>query len=199
MPPIMRTLLQRQGHRITSRSFDRKKRQQELETMRSIFNDAWSRNWSFVPFTEAEFQAVGKELLSLLPNDFIRIAEVDGMPAAFIVLLPNINEAIGDLDGRLMPLGWVKLVWRLKVRSPKSGRIALMGVRQEFQRTRLGPALAFLTIESLEEPARRRGIEKVEMSWVLESNKGTRNIIEQIGGRITSGTACMPGAGLRAA
>jgi hypothetical protein len=60
-----------------------------------------------------------------------------------------------------------------------------MGVRQEFQNTRLGPGLAFLTIDGLEEPGRRRGLERVEMSWVLESNKGTRNIIEQVTGKIT--------------
>jgi len=185
MPENMRKLLERQGHRITERAFNRKKRHDDFETMRSIFNDAWSRNWGFVPFTEEEFQAVGKELLMLLPDDFIRIAEVDGQPAAFIAMLPNINEVIGDLDGRLLPFGWAKLLWRLKVRSVKSARIALMGVRREYQRTRLGPALAFLTMTGLEEPASRRGIEHAEMSWILEDNQGMRNIAEQIGGKIT--------------
>jgi hypothetical protein len=185
MPGTMRSLLSRQGHHISSRAFNRKNRQADLESMRSIFNDAWSGNWSFVPFTEAEFQAVGKELMMLIPDEYIRIAEVDGKPAAFIVLLPNINEVISDLDGRLLPFGWAKLIWRLKVRSPNSGRICLMGVRREFQHTRLGPGLAFLVIDGLEEPARRRGIERVEMSWVLESNQATRNIIEKVSGRIT--------------
>jgi len=185
MPAAMKKLLQRQGHRIRARHFDKTKRDADLEAMRDIFNDAWSRNWGFVPFTEAEFKAVGKELLVLIPEDYIRFAEVDGQPAAFIAMLPNVNEAIADLDGRLLPFGWAKLLWRLKVRGPKSARVVLMGVRQNFQFTRLGPALAFLTIEGLEEPAKRRGIERVEMSWILESNKGTRNLIEQISGRVT--------------
>lgn len=185
MPPVMQKLLDRQGDRVSSRIFERKNRRDEFEVMRDIFNDAWAGNWGFVPFTEAEFQAVGKELLMVVPDEFIHIAYVEGEPAAFIVLIPNINEAIADLDGRLLPFGWAKLAWRLKVRSPKTGRIALMGVRQKFQRTRLGPALAFLTIERLEIPVNRRGIEKIEMSWVLESNQGTRNIIEKATGEIT--------------
>jgi len=185
MPPSMRKLLQRQGHRIRARAFDKKNQESDLEAMRGIFNDAWSNNWSFVPFTEAEFKAVGKELLMLVPAEFIRIAEVDGKPAAFIVMLSNINEAIADLNGRLLPFGWAKLLWRLKVRCPKSARVVLMGVLKEFQFTRLGPALAFLTIEGLEIPAKKRGIERVEMSWILESNRGVRNIIEQVSGKVT--------------
>jgi len=185
MPPIMRRLIDRQGDRVSARIFNRKNRQADFEVMRDIFNDAWSQNWGFVPFTEAEFQAVGKELLMVVPDEFIRIAEVEGEPAAFIVLIPNINEAIQDLNGSLLPFGWAKLLWRLKVSHLKSGRIALMGVRKKFQHTRLGPALAFLTIECLEEPANRRGIERVEMSWVLESNQGIRNVIEQVTGKIT--------------
>jgi len=185
MPATMRKLLQRQGDRIRARAFDKKNREADLEAMREIFNDAWSNNWGFVPFTEAEFNAVGKELLMLVPAEFIRIAEVDGRPAAFIVMLSNINEAIADLDGRLLPFGWAKLLWRLKVRSPKSARVVLMGVRREYQFSRLGPALAFLTIDGLEIPAKSRGIERVEMSWILESNRGVRNIIEQVSGRIT--------------
>jgi hypothetical protein len=185
MPATIRKLLRRQAHKVEARAFDKGRRDQELEAMRSIFNDAWARNWGFVPFTEAEFNAVGKELLMLVSAEFIRIAEVDGEPAAFIVMLPNINEAIADLDGRLLPFGWAKLLWRMKVRTPKSARVVLMGVRQEYQFTRLGPALAFLVIDGLEKPGRAAGIERVEMSWILESNQGVRNVIEQIGGRIT--------------
>ena len=185
VPPAMQALLRRQAQRIGARVFRRARRVEELEVMREIFNDAWSDNWGFVPFTRAEFQAIGKELLMLVPDDYIRIAEVDGQPAAFIVMLPNINEAIRDLDGRLMPWGWLKLLWRLKVRSPRTARVVLMGVLKKYQNTRLGPALAFLTIGGLEVPGKGRGIEQVELSWVLESNMGMRNIAEQVGGRVS--------------
>ncbi len=185
LPESLRRLLGRLSGKISVRVVDRRKTAEELAIMRDIFNDAWSENWGFVEFTQDEFQAVGKELFLIVPKDFIWIAEANGDPAAFIVLLPNLNAAIADLDGRLLPLGWLKLLWRMKVRLPTTGRVALMGVRRRYQQTRLGPALAFATIKALEAPARRRGIERVEMSWILEQNQGIRNVIEKIGGRVS--------------
>jgi hypothetical protein len=185
LPHTVQRLLQRLSGKMKLRQVDRKSTASELEILRSIFNDAWSGNWGFVPFTEEEFKAVGKELFMIVPPDFTWIAEADGEPAAFIVLLPNLNEAISDLNGRLFPFGWAKLLWRLKVRFPKTGRIALMGVRQKHQHTRLGPALAFLTIQALYEPVRKRSMEKIEMSWILEQNQGVRNTIEKVGGVVT--------------
>jgi hypothetical protein len=185
LPDRVRQLLARLSGKISVRRVDRRNTAEELALMRDIFNDAWSENWGFVEFTEAEFQSVGKELFRIVPRDFTWIAEADGEPAAFIVLLPNLNESIADLDGRLWPLGWLKLLWRLKIRPLSSGRVALMGVRRRYQHTRLGPALAFATIKALEAPARRRGMMRVEMSWILEQNQGIRNIIEQIGGRVS--------------
>jgi hypothetical protein len=185
LPANIQRLLARLSGRIRIRQVDRSQTPAELETMRTIFNDAWSENWGFVPFTKKEFAAVGKELFMIVPRDFTWIAEADGEPAAFIVLLPNLNEAIADLDGRLLPFRWIKLLWRIKVRAPKTGRIPLMGVLHKYQNTRLGPALAFLAIQALHEPAISRGMKKVEMSWILEQNQGMRNILEKIGSRVS--------------
>ena len=121
----------------------------------------------------------------ILPSDFIQIAEIDGEAASFSVLIPNINEAISDLNGRLFPFGWVKLLWRLKVKLPKSGRVVLMGVRRKYQSTRLGPALAFMVMKPCMDAGTGRGLEHCEMSWILEQNHGVRNIIESIGGKIS--------------
>jgi hypothetical protein len=185
LPPVVRRLLKRQAKNISVRSIDRKNTAADLMTMCSIFNDAWVNNWGFVPFTGSEFSSVGKEMLKIVPADFIHIAQVHGQPAAFIVLIPNVNEVITDLDGRLLPFGWARLLWRLKVRFPKTARIALMGVRQEFQHTRLGPALAFSLIRALHEPAVSRGLKRVEASWILENNQGMRKIMEQVGGVVS--------------
>jgi len=127
---------------------------------------------------------MAKTLALLLDDDNVQIAELDGRPVAFIVLLPNVNEAARDLNGRLLPFGWAKLLWRLKVRRPHTARVPLMGVRREFQRTRLGPALAFLVIDAVRKPLAARGVNDVEMGWILEGNDGMRNIIETIGGRM---------------
>jgi len=111
----------------------------------------------------------------------IYIAEIDAKPCAFIVGLPNLNEAIRDLNGRLLPFGWAKLLWRLKVSGVRTARVPLMGVVQEYQSSRTGPIIALLLIEALRDPFARRKIDALEMSWILESNSGMRHILERIG------------------
>ena len=185
MPERVQRLLQRLSQKIKVRRLDQSNKAAEFEIMRSIFNDAWSANWGFVPFTRKEFSTIAKELLMIVPDDFIHIAEVEGKPAAFVVLIPNLNEAIADLDGKLFPFGWARLLWPLKVRFRTTARIALLGVREEYQFTRLGPALAFSVIQALIEPSLQRGLKCLEMSWILEENQGIRNVIETVGGYVT--------------
>ena len=181
-PSTKQELIERTAGRIKVRQLNRKTMEADFEVMRDVFNDAWQDNWNFVPFTREEFRAIGKEMLMLLPKDFIQIAEIDGQAAAFVTLLPNLNEAIADLDGRLLPFGWAKLLWRLKIRHPHTARVPLMGVKQEFQHSRLGPTLAFLVIDAVRKALHARGVTNVEMGWILEDNEGMRNIIETIGG-----------------
>ena len=183
-PRPMQRLLQRYASRVVVRPINSKKFNQELDLIRDIFNDAWSQNWGFVPFTHEEFREVGKGLKLLLTDDLVQIAEVDGEPAAFIVGLPNLNEAIKDLNGRLFPLGLLKLLWRLKVKSPKTSRVPLMGVRQQYQHGPLGAALAYGVIGALQPNLLNHGAEGCELSWILEDNQGMRNIIESIGGHV---------------
>jgi hypothetical protein len=181
-PRHLDALTARVAGRVRLRSPRRETFAADLAVLKDIFEDAWANNWGFVPFTDEEFAELGKNLRLLVPLDYVRIAEVDGEPAAMMVLFPNLNEAIRDLDGRLFPLGWLKLLWRLKVSGVKSGRVPLMGVRQRFQGGRLGATLALMMITSLQASGRSRGMEDVEMSWILEGNRGMRNIIESIGG-----------------
>lgn len=183
-PAVMQKLADRALRRVRVRPLDPRRKAADFEAMRDIFNDAWSGNWGFVPFTRAEFAEVAKMLSLLLDHDYIQIAEIDERPVAFIVALPNINEAIRDLDGRLLPFGWARLLWRLKVRRTRTTRVALMGVRREHQFSRLGPTLAFLVIDAVRKAMIRRGVETVEMGWILEDNAGMRHIIEAIGSRI---------------
>lgn len=184
-PRVATMLKKRYLGGVKVRSINKKNLDAELETMRDIFNDAWANNWSFVPFTKEEFAAVGKELLMITPQDFLMIAEIDDRPVAFIVLLPNVNALIKDLNGKLLPFGWAKFLWRLKAQPLTSGRVPLMGVRSEFHHTKLGPGLAYALIEAMRGPALEKGMREVELSWILESNEGMCGIIESIGGYVS--------------
>tara|TARA_R110002072_G_scaffold935_23_gene7799 strand:+ start:21438 stop:22601 length:1164 start_codon:yes stop_codon:yes gene_type:complete len=181
-PRVMERLAQRVSDRVTVRPVRRKHLKEDAGIMREIFNDAWQSNWGFVPLAEDDWAETVSTLTKLMPDDYIQIAEYDGEPVAFIVALPNLNEAARDLNGRLLPFGWAKLLWRLKVRHPKSARVPLMGVRQSFQHSRLGPTLAFMVIDAVRKALHARGVRDVEMGWILEDNDGMRNIIETIGG-----------------
>lgn len=181
-PRVMERLAQRVSDRVVVRPVRRKQLLEDAAIMLEIFNDAWQNNWGFVPLVEAEWAETVSTLTKLMPDDYIQIAQYDGEPVAFIVALPNLNEAARGLNGRLLPFGWAKLLWRLKVRHPKSARVPLMGVKQSFQHSRLGPTLAFMVIDAVRKALHARGVRDVEMGWILEDNDGMRNIIETIGG-----------------
>ncbi len=178
----MQALTARAARQVRIRQLHRSRFQEELEILQEIFEDAWSQNWGYLPFTKAEFEHLGQNLKHLVYDDFVQIAEVDGSPAAMIVGVPNVNEAIRDLNGKLFPFGWLKLLWRLKVNCPKTARVPLMGVRKQYQKSRLSAALALMVIEALRDRGLKRGVKQVELSWILDDNVGIRDIIEAIGG-----------------
>jgi hypothetical protein len=184
-PDVMRESARRADNsgRIRIRPLRMAQLGEELRILSAIFNDAWSENWNFVPFTPAEFDDLGASLKLFVPSEFVQIAEVDGRPAAMIVIVPNVGECIRDLDGRLLPFGWARLLWRLKRRGPRSARVALMGVRKEYHRSTLATALAFGLINAVREPILARRIERLELSWTLEDNHPMRRIKERIGAR----------------
>ena len=161
---------------------DLKRYDEEVRNMTEIFNDAWAGNWGFAPLTEAETDHLGKSLKLLLNPKLFWFAEVEGLPVGFGVVLPNLNEAVRDLKGELFPFGIFKLLWRLKVAGVKSGRLPLMGIRRSAYNDVRGAMLPFLIIDNLRREARKLGIAKVEMSWILEDNAPMRRIIEAVGG-----------------
>jgi hypothetical protein len=182
LSPAMHAVIARTEGQVRVRPMRRNHFGEELDILRDIFEDAWSKNWGFVPFTAAEFKHLGDSLKLLVDDEYVQIAEVDGVPAAMIVGMPNVNEVIRDLNGRLFPFGWLKVLWRLKVRYPKSARVALMGVRRRYQDSLLGAALALKIIDAVRPPGVRRGIKDVELSWILEDNVRMRHMIEALGG-----------------
>ena len=183
VPKIVRNLMGKFSERLRIRVLRRNQLKVEMEIIRSIFNDAWSDNWGFIPFTEAEFSELGSTFRFLLRDEYFQIVEVDGVPAAFMVALPNLNEIFSKLNGNLFPFGWFQLIKQVKFGRFRTGRIPLMGVRKQFRNTPLGATIAFMMVAAIRKFGISRGFREIEVSWILEDNKSMRGIIEMAGNR----------------
>ena len=171
--------------RIRIRNVDKSKFDKEAAIILDILNDAWSDNWGFVPLTDDEIAYVGKKLKPIIVEDLVKIAEVDGEPAAFMITIPDLNEMIRDLNGRLLPFGWAKLLWRLHKVTTKRVRVPLMGVRKSHQGGRIASQLAFMLIEFTRRVCvDKYGINVGEFGWVLEDNQGMMSIAQLPGADI---------------
>lgn len=168
---------------VTLRPLDKKQLLRELRTVVSIANDAWSENWGFVPWTEEEMTALANNLKFLVSGDYIAIAEYKGEPAAMAITLPNINDWLVGLQGRLLPFGWAKIAWSLYAKPPQAVRMPLMGLRKKFHGTATGAVLGMAVIARVRNFHVGRGTMKGEASWILEDNMPMRRMIEAFGGR----------------
>ena len=182
VPPHLRAAFDRalRSPDLSIRTLDKRHLARDLDIIIGIFNDAWSDNWGFVPFTKEEITALGKNLKLLVREGYVAIASWRGEPAAMVVTLPNINEWIRGLDGRLLPFGWARLAWSLLAKPPASIRVPLMGVRRKFHGTLTGSLLALAVIDSVRRYHMGRGTTRGEFSWVLEDNWPMRKIIETV-------------------
>ncbi|MES2754799.1 MAG: N-acetyltransferase [Pseudomonadota bacterium] len=182
-PPLIQRIIQsgERNPRIRIREVDKSKFEAEAAIILSILNDAWSHNWGFVPLTAPEIADVGVKLKPIVFNDLIRIAEVDGRPVAFMITLPDLNEAIAPLNGSLFPFGWAKLLWWLRAPKVKTMRVPLMGVLKELQASRLASQLAFMMIEYIRRASvERYGATRGEIGWILDDNQGMNAIAEAL-------------------
>lgn len=167
--------------RIRIRPIDKSRMKEEVAAICEVFNDAWANNWGFVPFTEAEFAELANALRYVVPSELVQFAEVDGELAAILVIVPNLNELIADLNGRLLPFGWVRLLTRLWRQPMRSARVAQMGVRQKFQHSLLTMSIAFGLIDAVRQPVRDAHMRYLEMGWVLEDNFPMLRIMQVLG------------------
>jgi GNAT superfamily N-acetyltransferase len=174
----------REVSRVTVRPIRWRRYHEEIATIVDIFNDAWADNWGFVPLSGARLDHMARSLKPIVVDELVAIAEVDGHPAGMLVALPNLNEALADLGGRLLPLGWLKLLWRLKAGRIGTVRVPLMGVRRRYRGTLLGGALMVMMFERVRDACHRRGIRAAELSWVLEDNRAMRHVAEAMGSRV---------------
>lgn len=167
--------------RIKVRRVDKSKFDQEAAIIIDILNDAWSDNWGFVPFTDAEKAYAGKKMKPLIYEGAVQIAELDGEPVAFMMALPDMNEVLKPMKGKLFPFNWIKLLWWLHNPKPASYRVPLMGVKKRLQSSRLASQLAFMMIEYIRRFAvAEHGCSRAEVGWVLEDNQGMIAIADAI-------------------
>ncbi|NMB74851.1 MAG: GNAT family N-acetyltransferase [Myxococcales bacterium] len=167
------------------RTVDMKNVLRDVRIVRDIFNAAWSRNWGYVPWTEKEVEHSAEMLKLILIPEWTTIAEVDGQPAGMMIALPNINEVIKDLNGRLFPTGLLKLLWRVKLGGYrfKSGRLALLGVKPEYRGSVLG-GLSVLLYVCAHRATLKYGLKDGELGWTLEDNQKINTGIQFMGGTI---------------
>ncbi len=162
---------------VELRPLNRKRFRAEVEMFLDIYNKALSATWGFVPLSKAEVHALGGQLRHLIVPDLSVVAEVEGRPIGVIFGLLDYNGRIQEMDGRLFPLGFLKLLTRRQ--EIKRMRVVSANVLPEFQNWGVGITLA----RGLIEPVLRHGIQEVEFSWVLESNDLSRKTLEKAGAK----------------
>ncbi|PKP85006.1 MAG: hypothetical protein CVT80_04940 [Alphaproteobacteria bacterium HGW-Alphaproteobacteria-2] len=153
----------------------------EVALVMDIFNDAWSRNWGFVPLSRAELHHMARELRPILRPGSLWIGMENGHPVTFTLMIPNMNEATRDLDGRLLPFGWAKVLWRLKGHRIGTARLPLAGTRPSHQKSMAGMALAATCFDNCLKDQHDHGVRAVEFSWVLETNRDLITLIDLYG------------------
>ena len=167
--------------RIQLRNVDKNSLEEELALLLELFNESWSDNWGHVPMTVAEINDLAMMVRRLFSTDSVVLADVDGECAGFIVVIPNLNELIADFGGKVFPINWLKLLYRIKSDKCTSVRVPLMGISRKFQNTRTGAAIAFSMIDRCRNASVATGAIHCEMSWILETNTAMRSILDASG------------------
>lgn len=171
---VMERMTRRAG--VTVRSLRMKDLKDEVARVREVYNAAWSRNWGFVPMTDAEFDHMAKELRPVVEPRFVLLAEKDGEPIGFLLALPDLNRAFRHLkDGRLFPFGLFRFLWHR--RKIDVARILTLGLKPGMQHLGLGAALYTRLLHA----GREMGYRAAEGSWILEDNHEMCAALEKLG------------------
>jgi GNAT superfamily N-acetyltransferase len=166
------------NHGISVRNMRKRDFEHEVRRFMEVYNAAWENNWGFVPLTDSELRAYAKELKPILDERYAYIAEKDGEVVGAALTLPDLNKVLAKLNGRLLPLGWLRV---LRARGKLDEiRVFALGVKREYRHT--GTAAAFYA-ETWRE-SRRRGIRRAETGWILEGNEPMNHAMEALGGDI---------------
>lgn len=171
-------------HGITVRRMRRSDFAAEIERFLTIYNGAWERNWGFVPLTDDEVRHYAKELKPIIDERWAYIAEKDGEVVGASLTLPDYNQVLRHLNGRLLPFGWAKaLYWRRKI---DRVRVCALGVKPEFQHCGVAAKFYELHWDATQITNQKGG----EMGWILETNRPMNQAMEAMGGKIVRRYRC---------
>jgi GNAT superfamily N-acetyltransferase len=149
----------------------------DLASVQQVYREAWEANWGFVPPTDAEIRQLAEQLRPVLDPNIVLFAELDGRPVGCAVAVPDLNQVLKLMGGRLFPFGLVHFLRRKAIIS--QARVLLLGVTADARRLGLYPLL----IAALYERGAARGYRQAELSWTLEDNGAINVGIEAAGGR----------------
>ncbi len=169
-------IIEREG--VTVRSLDMKSYSDEILRFREVYNQAWERNWGFVPMTDAEIVHMAKELKPAINPDLVLFLERETKPIGFALSLPDANQALRHANGRLFPFGLLKILYY--ARKIRSARVLVLGILEEYR----GKGLDILLYLQLIRNGARHGIREGEFSWILEDNDAIRRPMEKLGGKV---------------
>ncbi len=169
---------------VKLRSIDLGNLEREVELIMKIYNDAWQGKWAYVPALPDEVRKVAQDLKLLVDPEIAFVAEVNGEPAGMCVMLPNLNEAIADLDGRLFPLGALKLLYRMKVKHPISTRLMMLGIREDIRKQRRYGGLSAAMYVETAKRGLAKGYKWGELSWTREDDAPINIGIKMMGARV---------------
>jgi hypothetical protein len=168
---------------LTARRVDMKNLEADVRVLLDVFNDAWSDNWGFVPFTESELKKMAADMKLLLVPELTLMVSIDGEPVAVCLALPNLNAMIRDFGGKLNPVTVAKLLWRLKVQGPDQARLVLMGIKKKLRHVRKYAGLSTYMCTKVNDAGQKLGITFSELSWTLEDNGPVNVAIKFMGGK----------------
>jgi GNAT superfamily N-acetyltransferase len=151
----------------------------EVRRFMDVYNEAWGDNWGFVPITDAEVEFQAKNLKQVLDEDWAFMAEKDGEVIGAALTLPDVNQVLAKLNGRLLPFGWLKFL--LAKRRIDELRVLALGVKHEFRHSGVAAGLYLKHLETAQKPG---AIEGGEMGWILETNEPMNRAMEGMGGRV---------------
>ncbi len=166
-------------HGITIRKMSRRSLRRDMDRFAEVYNSAWSENWGFVPYTKRDLDVYAQELQLVFDRDWFMVAETaDGDTAAIAITVPDINQVLRRMNGRLLPLGWWHFLRRNRIMDRV--RVGFLGVKPEYQHTGVAAALYVEHFDRAIVTQYKWG----EMGWILETNRNMNRAMEAMGGRI---------------